>query len=364
MIKIGQENINVPLDKAETYYMNMNLELLIGCKWKCKGCYVDLENNHSTNKDINNIHTLTDDITNRGMTPAILFIGPTDCFTASNTLDILRSNNVQSLAKKYLRISLLSTFLESKSKQIDDVIDILNESYAGIELEINMIIDAGQVTNENYLNLIKKNRDDVFAKLTSFEDIKTHVQFNVFDYSQSSIKETMNDYANLRNKILNMFGTNIDFNFSMGRKHNLSDKEFLDSIFTITDIFNGSLDEENIKFAEFSMGNPLDSNVERQLNFKEGHLYFSPYIYEQYVTFDSAYRIPMDKWIYSEVESFYETVTLNSYKDSSKMECGTCPYLAMCVERGVVHTMSRYNEKECILAKDAFDLINRRETLG
>lgn len=360
-IKIDRKNINVPLSEAQTMFINLNLEILIGCKWKCKGCYVDLEsldNDRSLTKDLSNIDSLTDDIIKQSMTPATLFIGPTDLFVASNAVEILNNKYIQALAHKFLRISFLTTFLSKDEEHINKIINILNDKYEGVDLEINMVVDAGQIKNDQYLHLLKNNRDHIFNKLTSFNDIGTHVQFNVFDYSSGKIKQTMSDYASVRNKIMDIFNTDIDFNFSVGRKDNLSNDEFVESIRTVTDVFSGSLDNESIKYAEFSMGNPLDSNVERQYNFKNGQLYLSPYIYEQYVSFDDAFRIPMKNWKFEEIDSFMASVLSNSYIKAMNMECGTCPYLSMCAERNVIHSMIRYGEKSCILAKDSFDLIN------
>ena len=186
----------------------------------------------------------------------------------------------------------------------------------------------------------------------------SHALFNVFDYSQTRISELLHDYVYLHNLIEQMYNTDIDFNFSIGRKTNLSREEFERAAQQIKVLFNDNVDPETVQFVRFSVGRLTDSLVEKQYNFRNGELYYSPMFYERYVSFDPHYRIPLAQWSIEEIEKFEDNLLLNEYRKSNEKECGTCQYLGSCADRGILHMMDRYQIKDCILAKRAMNVAN------
>ena len=148
--------------------------------------------------------------------------------------------------------------------------------------------------------------------------------------------------------------------FEMGRNKDLSGEEFVELTNRIKELFNNSLvSDEKAEYLRFSFGKLTDSLIERQYNYRNGSLYYSPLLYERFVTFKEEFEVPLKEFTASEIENYEMQVQLKQYSNASKMEeCEACPFLASCIDRGILFLMDVYGTKKCLVAKNALAVVN------
>jgi hypothetical protein len=356
-----REKIGVSYGRAHTLYLDLNFDILHGCQWSCVGCFVNkVGQGGFLMSDYIRLMDLINSAQANQYRPFIATVGPTDVFSATNAVSILSDVYTRDILSRFEKISFASTFL-AYNEQTEKVIDVLNEHYADKPVEVNITFEMRQMHNEGYLNHVKEIRNRVFSRLHNGR-VGSHALFNVFDYSRTRISELLANYAYLHEMIEQVFGTDIDFNFSIGRKEDLTTEEFIQAAEQIKRLFNDNVRPDTVEYIRFSVGRLTDSLVERQYNFRNGKLYYSPMFYERYVSFAPHYEIPLDKWTIDEIEKFEDNLTMTQYQGAPKKECGSCIYLGSCVDRGILHLMDEHKLESCVLAKDAMNVANHEQT--
>lgn len=354
------------LKDSHNFYFNLNFEFLNGCQFNCKGCHVNKNGSQAFDTEsYQQLKSIMDSF-NEGNSykPFIAFIAPTDFLNATNTYSILSDPRVIEILNYFKRISFQTTYLDISKAEL--IAGVLQKHYSNLELEINVIVEPEKIENEKYLKVLKRNQDYVIRKMNWPTPVRSFGIMNVYDYDTTKIAQLLKDYDYLHQRVQHLFETTIDFNFSLGRKdEQLTSEEFLDAAMRIKTMFNDSVvSEEKGQYLRFSFGRINDSLIEKQYNWKNGEFYYSPLLYERYVSFVSGLKIPIKEFNCKEFEDFEEKVQLSQYVNvSDKTECGDCPLLGSCVDRGILHLMDIHEIKDCLVAKNAMDVVNAMGTL-
>ena len=354
------------LKDSFNFYFNLNFEFLNGCQFSCKGCHVNKNGAQAFDDDSYAQLKKIMDSFNEGNSykPFIAFIAPTDFLSATNTESVLSDPRVIEILNKFKRISLQTTYLDIN--RAESIGNILRKHYSNMELEINVIIEPEKIENEKYLSVLKRNQGYVIRKMNWPTPVRSFGIMNVYDYDTTKVAELLRDYDFLHKKVEHLFETTIDFNFSLGRKDELlTSEEFFSAAQKIKDMFNDSVvSEEKGQYLRFSFGRLNDSLIEKQYNWKNGEFYYSPLLYERYVSFVSGLKIPIKDFNFKEFEEYEEQIQLSQYTNvDDKTECGDCPLLGSCVDRGILHLMDIHGIKDCLVAKNAMDVVNAMGTL-
>ncbi|TFG97268.1 hypothetical protein E4H12_09055 [Candidatus Thorarchaeota archaeon] len=358
-----KERIGVSYSKAHTFYLDLNFDVFRGCQYSCEGCHVNKTgHNGFTDHDYDNLKRLLDTAQDSNYQPLIAIVGPTDVFSANTAEEVLGNPRTVDLLRRFEKISFISTFL-AHTEQTERVVQLLNNQYAptGVGIEVNVGFEMRHLHNEGYIQHVKDNRQKVLD-LLRFSSVASFASFNVFDYSRTKFGDFLRDYSNLHQMIEEVYGTDIDFNFSLGRKDGLTQAEFTDAADQIKEIFNHNIREDTVEHVRFSLGKLTDSLVERQYNFSNGELYYSPMFYERYVSYNPYFKIPLSEWTIDEIEKYEDNVTTTQYNNVLGKECGSCRYLGSCVNRGILHLMDQHDLRQCIIAKDAMDVANHEHS--
>ncbi len=346
------------LREASHFYLNINFEVLNGCKFKCRGCYVEKNAQEPiTSTDSANLSQLMEGLKGGLYFPFIAFVGPTDFLSAENFSSVFADVGNIRLFNRFRRLSLQTTYLDiSKGSEIAN---ILNDSYSDVELEINIVIDPSKIMDDNYLKIIERNKLH-FLSLLNKKDVRTFGIMNVYNYDETKIPELLRDYDFMHRRVAHLFETTIDYNFSMGRSKDLNDSDFLAMTTRIKDLFDSSIvSDDKSEYLRFSFGKLTDSLIERQYNYRNGKLYYSPLLYERFVSFKNEFEVPLVNNTVKEIEEFEMKIQLDQYNIADKMdECESCPFLGSCVDRGILFLMETYNTKKCLVAKNALSVVN------
>lgn len=346
------------LSEADGYYLNINFELLNGCKFKCPGCHVEKEGQAPvTEDDYKNLKTLLQSFEGGGYIPWIVFVGPTDFLVADNFQSVFSDPKVLEIFGYFKRISLQTTYLDIRNAT--KIAEVLNTHFSNHELEINIVVDPARILDDHYLKRIDDNKK-TFLKQLVHKEVRTFGIMNIYNYDKTKIPELLRNYDFMHHKVQHLFQTTIDYNFSAGRNLDLSDQEFFELSERIKKLFDDSIvSDEKAKFLRFSFGKLTDSLIEKQYNYRSGELYLSPLMYERFVSFKEALKIPLKNYTVQEVEEFEQQVLLSQYLTASQMEdCEDCQFLASCIDRSILKLMNVYNVKKCLIAKQALQKVN------
>lgn len=352
--------------EATHFHLSLNLELLRGCQFNCKGCHVDkfgAKNLNQQQEGLTNVLKWVNDSTsNANYLPTVVFISPTDFLSNEcNAEDVLNDPLVIEIVSKFKRLSLQTTCIDISRAEI--FAKILKKHYYHMELEINFLMEPEHVETPKYLQTIQQNRDSLYKTFDWETPIHSFCIMNVYEYEKvkkKNISDLLNDYKEMHLKIKHLFNTTIDFNFSMSRKtNNLDKKEVKEAIIRVTKMFDESVNHDTTQFIRFSFGKLTDCLIEKHYNYLNGEMYVSPLLYDRYAAFVDELKIPFKDFTVNESENFEEMLLLDQYSNAfNKTECSSCRYLGSCTDRNILKVMDIYGIKDCIIARDALDAIN------
>lgn len=345
---------------SEHFYFNISFEFLTGCQFSCEGCHVNKDAPVVINDDNYRVlKNILESFKGDYYKPFIAFINPTDFLVANNTIDILSDPRVIDILSYFKRLSFQSTFLNIANAS--SIGSVLRKHYSDKELELNILIEPHKITNEKYLTTLKNNQS-MAARMIDWPTEVSHFGImNVFNYSETKLAEMLSDYEKMHKAVEHLFKTTIDFNFSFGRKgKSLEPEHFKESVTRIRDLFNDSIVTDNKKeYLRFSFGKLTDSLIERQYNWSNGKFYYSPLLYERYVSFVEELEIPIVHESYKDFEEYEANMELSQYLAlDNKESCGECPLLSSCVNRGILGLMDIHEMTECSVARDAMGVVN------
>lgn len=343
------------LKLANSFYLNINFEILNGCKFKCKGCFV--EKNAQTpflQQNLEGLEQTLDSFSKNSYQPFLAFLGPTDFLVSSNLEVIFKNYEFVKLLKRFKRIVFQTTFADISNSEL--AIRILKEHFSEHELEINTVFEPFLINNKVAVEKILKNRKEFLTQLAR-DDVRSFTIFNVYNYEDAKQAHLLKDYEKMDTMVKDIFKTTIDYNFSSGRNKDLNGFDFLKLTDTAKNLFDSSIvDEESAKNLRFSFGKIHDSLLEVQLNYRGGAYYYSPLLYERFVSFNEDLKISEQELSSMAYEKYQRDITLEQYRYSAQTEsCENCGFLGACVDRGILKLMKMYEVDECIVAKKAWE---------
>lgn len=346
---------------ASCFFLNINFEVLRGCTYNCTGCFVKRSLNDAYLPEyVEQLPCLIDEFKEKGgAVPHIAFIGPTDFSVADNTVDLLSDKNMQNTLRRFRRLSFISVLRNLDNAK--DVADVWNRYYSDKELEINVAFEPLEIHKPEYVEMLQENRDKLFSMFKSSGKIRTFAVFNVFDYQEYGSLAHL-DYEQMHKTIKHLFETTIDFNFSLLRRHTLPREDLLRDLITVKSMFNDSVNDGTKTFLRFSFGKLNDALIEKQFNFRQGKFFLSPLLYERAVDFSERFEVKKKglEYCFNDFVEAEKRVIIDQYNYVDKTtECSTCPYLGVCTDRMILSLYEQYELKDCYVAKDALDSINK-----
>lgn len=234
----------------------IQVETLAGCRHSCTGCFVDKHGDPAAEKELLQVaRQLADGVKASGLNLREFVVGPTDFFSASNTVSVLNNPDTQAILREHTnaRMATPAKFELVDQAKFDEIFSVLDneekfrkdmiiEFIAPIELPDTMLY------NEEYF-------DTVMERVAFFK----HGTPKNIDWSwtlqQSSIlgrKVSKKSYDAIINKALNEYGTIVEMNPAFTRAPAHKQKENLQSW---NQFLSNVIDESNCNKATMSMAN-------------------------------------------------------------------------------------------------------------
>lgn len=340
------------LTHTNTQYINLNLELLRGCQFKCSGCYVNKKKNQTlTNHEEQCLIDFVNLFESQNNELNILFINPTDFLSAENSQKILSSSFIKQLSKKFKKLALQTTFLEMN--YTESIAEILRAQYKDIDLEINIVFDLNKINHPSYLSTIKRNQT-ILQTMLGGKKINSYAIINIDNFEQY----TNANYIQFEKILSGITKPGIDYNFSLLRNNSLHKEKFenfANSILTL---------HEDVKIDKHLAKEPLNKNKEIMYSYNSGNIYKVPLFYEYIPIFNDHFNLGPISAVTNNLE-YYENKYYKKQqrKISSLPECSTCQYTEMCINRSVINLMTHTGSERCYMPKKNIQFFYQMGTL-
>jgi hypothetical protein len=154
---------SLPPSQASKFDVLINFEGLTGCDHGCVGCFVNKNQDVTTmNSMLETAQLLADGVKRTGLNLREFVVGPTDFFSAENTVNILENPIVQNIMREHTkaRIATPSKIDEVSMEKLREIFAILDDpSKYRDEMIIEFIMPIGNIdkilNDEDYFNDIK-----------------------------------------------------------------------------------------------------------------------------------------------------------------------------------------------------------------
>lgn len=333
--------------------IDFTLEVTNGCQFNCTGCSVDKEGNSWPSElDFDRLYYLVDDLAKNNFKPMNLALGPTDIMTSINRDQILNSERIQRLSKKFLKTSINCAFL-----------DPFDENYINLGKRLNWLLKDGivkfvipfeafHIDNKEYVNRIRRRRDLV---LQHMPDVKHHKTYLVINYETSSIYDKENKTNITEELILKVYESELigDFNTDIvlpQTRADLRDKKVAESFLNAVHKLKVTMAEARKKYghtveiAETMTHEGKDWDI----FYKAGKLYMTPFLLEGLACFDESFEVK-SKWDFDGLYDYYIRGMVSQIDWALLNEdCSNCQFVGMCAERGIHTLMQVAGTTNCI----------------
>lgn len=335
------------LKHADTYSIDLTLDILRGCQHKCPGCFVN-RNLKFINQDLYAINNLVEQWHYNNFDFNELFVGPTDIFNASNFEQLVKNKHFQQLSTKFTftcTTTCLNDFEVTKNR-----LSMLNDycsNWAGRNFEVFVILDLPKYINRDkqYLDQFNKNlqllyNDNVFFLLNIYSE-------NMFDevslyQLNTRLKQEYNAKIRINPSYFRATKNKHVLKNAMAHK-NMLQHQINDD--TIKHIFLNMLD---MYFGGFTFGNYALINHE---------LYICPLLYEAIPITNNMVQIAKSENNLYNIDNIHDKhieLFNKQHQYAQHLECKKCKYLTSCISRNVLSYMETRNIQQCFLPKQLF----------
>lgn len=306
------------------YKVELNLELLSSCHWKCEGCFVS---RNTKTFDLKALPGIIDELIHKerkDIELSHLEIGPTDFLESKDFNEILKNENVIELITSFDEIFLTTTF--DNLSMFDEYIKLIPNSKIRIFVNFNI--------SKNITEFINKQKTIEDEILVNYPHINLYyTPMGVLKMTEQSIKSVLKKI-----KDSDLAGI-VSFNYACGRLRAPKRELLLEELSKISTLNNalkslgmdsdrGELEEEQIKCGFLLNGSGL---------------YRMPYVGQFFINNISGLRISNLKEIFSKKGEIIQGV-----KSINKSECLVCTNLSRCKQHHVLSLMDELEVDYCI----------------
>lgn len=336
----------------------LNLEVLNGCAHHCNGCFVRRKNN-LLDVDLDKALQVAADMSAKGMRFREVILSPTDIFSATNSLEVLKDSRFHELLSIHpkTRITTTAMFEDMDWDNWMAVWEVLdNEDFYRDNMIMEFLVP---INPERILSCDKEYYED-FTRALNFMRYETPKEvdwsFVINVQYDPLIAENFDELTRIAKED---FNTTIEFLPSFFRTGN--DVFIRDHLNQWRDFLREVINDDNYTNAMLTIADKNHNGFNTVVvNYRRGQMYISPFIYEQILYEYEELKVPaLDAD--SIIEKNHELLTQQYQYAIKTDECSSCDYLATCVGRNVLSFMEIKGITGCIYPKD---VLNRYLSTG
>lgn len=329
--------------------VRISTEFLDSCKFSCAGCFVKRRNEFS-DKDMDVLFQSVQMFRSVGMSFDEIILGPTDFFGASNTESVIEHPMFKKIFENGDVVLTILTTLQETDERILELIECVNRNltHPNTEMEVLIPFDIKRlVAKDPFYVMDLKRKIQMLNRLNPTVDYA--MQINIHDVDQMVDKFSLPE---LTRYVRDTFKTIVEFNpsFMRSKKAHIVTK--------VLGEWNAMLerhvDELAAEDITFTMVNENHANHnELTFNFKDGHLYICPFIYENVIDLSDAFKIEKNGEYYTiaDIDAKNAQVMADQYEYASTVECVDCDFQGSCIGKRVLYYMGTYDITNCVVSK-------------
>lgn len=329
--------------------IRINVEFLDSCKFDCAGCYVKRRNDFSDG-DVDVLTHAIEMFRAAGMSFDEIILGPTDFFSASNTEDVLTNPEFKRIFESGDVVMTILTTLQEPEARIRELIDVINANYThpNMEMEVLIPFNIQRVVDKDPFYVMEMKRKIQLLNLLN-PTIDYAMQLNIHDVDKMVPGFSLPEVARY---VRETFGTIVEFNpsFMRTKKPHIVTKVLSEW----NDMLERHVERLHAEDITFTMVNKYHASYnELTYNFKGGHLYVCPFIYENVIDLSEAFKIERTGQYYTidDINAKDVTVIGDQYEYASDVECATCDFQGSCIGKKVLYYMKQYGISNCVVSK-------------
>ncbi|OIQ17188.1 MAG: hypothetical protein BM556_13325 [Bacteriovorax sp. MedPE-SWde] len=343
MCKTNVDNIN-SMDFV------LNLDILNGCVHFCDGCFIQKERKGDWSEVLKNACKIAEDLTGKGLRFRELILGPTDFFSARNTIEILKDPYFQKLLSfnEKTRITASCVFSNMDRENFLEIFNILdNESFYRKDMILEFLVPL----NSNKM----LDRDQVYLDenkwaLNHFENNSPKVIDWSYVVNIGNNEVLREKYAETVEFIKTEFNTILEFNPGFFRTNN---NKLIDGKLSywkgfLQDVLSKS-DHRDLCLTSVDKHHNTANTI--CLNILDDKVFFSPFIYEQII--DKSDLFLVDDLSADSILAMHTGLQTKGYQYAGQTSnCEQCSYLTPCVGRNVLNFMEVRGKTDCIFPEE------------
>lgn len=319
----ANKDFDLSFNEGHEIKVQFNCEVLSGCEFKCKGCFVNkLGSNIGSFERLNNAIDL---FNSNGYRVSTINIGPTDLFGNNNVKELLRDDTFRECLSKVTTIQFVTTL----EKIDEEVIELLNSIPKTDRFMYDCNIALQPPVDFDKL----ESRIDLLNKFT--DDLNYYLVYNMGNDDEYNDKVLeMSQIAKER------FDTILTLNPSFFRAPKSSLQKHLINKWKNYD-FSDDLYPKTI--VDQAQGGSLELNY----TYCNENFFWTPFVYDIVLIGKEEFRIKdendINAWTEPKSFQFMKQLTYSS----ETQNCGSCPNMMTCIDKGVLSYMEHHSILEC-----------------
>ena len=333
------KDFNLGMGQGHEVKVLFNCEILSGCEFNCKGCFVNKSGNNVG--DFQRLNDAIDLFNKSGYRVSTINIGPTDIFGNNNVLELLQNETFRECLSKCTTIQFATTLLNIDTQ----VIDILN-SIPKVEnflYDINVIVDPQQFSSDQeYRSWL----GGAVEKLNLFtDDLDYHIQMNMGNNEKINSKIVDMSYI-----VEDEFDSILTLNPSFFRAPKTKTQKHI--IEKWIDTLDKHWDQNHAEvFPNTIIDKAQGGSLELNFTYCNERFFWTPFVYDIVMIGTDEYEVKeewdINSWTKVKEDQFIKQL---SYASKTNM-CASCPKQMTCIDKGVLSYMEYHELTECVYPK-------------
>lgn len=319
----ADKDFNLSFSEGHEIKVQFNCEVLSGCEFKCKGCFVNkLGSNMGSYDRLNNAIDLFND---NGYRVSTINIGPTDLFGNNNVIELLQDETFRECLSKVSTIQFVTTLTNIST----EVIDLLNSipKIDGFMYDANIALQPPVDWDwvEERLSLLNGFTDDLNYYMV---------------YNMGNDDEYNSKVLEMSKLVEDRFDSILTLNPSFFRAPKSKVHAHLIEKWKSYDFADDLMPKT---FIDQAQGGSLELNY----TYCNERFFWTPFVYDIALIGTDEFQVKdendIESWTEAKSFQFMEQLTYSSETEN----CGSCPNMMTCIDKGVLSYMKHHQLTLC-----------------
>ena len=319
----ADKDFNLSFSEGHEIKVQFNCEVLSGCEFKCKGCFVNkLGSNMGSYDRLNNAIDLFND---NGYRVSTINIGPTDLFGNNNVIELLQDETFRECLSKVSTIQFVTTLTNIST----EVIDLLNSipKIDGFMYDANIALQPPVDWDwvEERLSLLNGFTDDLNYYMV---------------YNMGNDDEYNSKVLEMSKLVEDRFDSILTLNPSFFRAPKSKVHAHLIEKWKSYDFADDLMPKT---FIDQAQGGSLELNY----TYCNERFFWTPFVYDIALIGTDEFQVKDE----NDIESWTEAKSFQFMKQltysSETKNCGSCPNMMTCIDKGVLSYMKHHQLTLC-----------------